>query len=98
MPSASKSKMRLSTFKGNKMLQFGDPDDRYSFSFGAEKARKLLDAIKTHGADTVVAAIEKLVAEKDAAKAADAPVTEEIVGAEESGATAELPAVAETLL
>jgi len=94
--------MRFTTFekggKTHKMISFGEASDRHAFNFGVEKARKIVDAAKAHGPAAVIAALEKLVAEKDANKPEVTVTTEEIVGAEESGATAELPAVAETLL
>ena len=76
MPENNKPKMRYTTYKGSKTIAFGEADDARPFSFGAEKARKLLAAAKAHGLPAVFAAIEKLVNEKDAKKAEQTAVEE----------------------
>jgi hypothetical protein len=60
-----KPKVEFSEFKGNKMISFYEKeDDKYPFSFGAGKAKKMLLYIKEHGLEDFKNKLESLGEEK----------------------------------
>jgi hypothetical protein len=55
----------VGSYKGSPTLTFREgPEDRFPFSFGPAKARKMLGYIDQHGASEFVALLRKLVAKE----------------------------------
>lgn len=54
-------KMTVGEYKGSPVLTFSEGDgDRYPFSFGAGKGKKILAYIEANGVDSFMAALRKI--------------------------------------
>lgn len=49
-----------SEYKGNTLIAFGEPGDRFPFQFGGGKAALILRAMAANGVETVIAELGKI--------------------------------------